>query len=155
VRTSNGTSSDQPPLSDLTFVSDSAEVNRVTPGDKDDQSRFQTTPVISESISKPGICAAAAAKGDISGGGNSGEGLPAASGGEPRRRKLGAASWSPVNGTIACGGGGVNKSRNSGGVDFKIPVSPTRSRSVTIGKLRSGENAHKVGTVIFTSAYCA
>ncbi len=129
----------------------------MTPGDKDDQSRFQTTPVISESISNS-ICSAAAAKGDVAGGGKSDEGSPVASGGEPRRRKLGAASWSPVNGTIAAAGGGsgADKSRlGSSGVDFKIPVAPTRSRSVTIGKLRSGENAHKVGTVIFTSAYCA
>jgi hypothetical protein len=124
----------------------------VIPGDKDDQSRFQTTPVISESIIKPVICAATAAKGDVAaGGGNSDEGSPAVPAGEPRRRKLGAASWSPVNGTIAGGSGGADKSRNSGVVDFKIPVAPARSRSVTIGKLRSGENAHKVGTVIFTS----
>ena len=122
------------------------------PGDKDDQSRFQTTPVISESISNS-ICAATAVKGDVAGGGNIEKESPAASGGEPRRRKLGAASWSPVNGTIAGGGSGTDKSRiGSGGVDFKIPVAPTtRSRSVTIGKLRSGESAHKVGTVLFAS----
>ncbi len=120
----------------------------MTPGDKDDQSRFQTTPVISESISNS-ICAATASKGDVAGGGNSEKESPAASGGEPRRRKLGAASWSPVIGTIAGGRSGADKSRIGGGVDFKIPVAPARSRSVTIGKLRSGENTHKVGTVIY------
>lgn len=74
-----------------------------------------------------------------------------------RRRKFGAASWSPEN------SGEVNSCRvadqpaaesGNGGetadsVVFKVPVLPPRSRSVTIGKLRPGSDSLKVRYLLF------